>query len=551
MEKTSTLTRLYIIKLTSCDHQLFFQFTNSCNVQYLRLLLYSVILWTEQNPTLCLCICHSMIGTLCFSHRTMQRSRFIISCLLALVLGCESMYQKLKSLNDLKNIDFGQSMPKHSLLLLHWFANAIDIDNNNVLCLTFDPNTEDFGSHHYGNYEELLDPLPWGYRYYTVGNLYEETSHELPDYVLQPPVREYRGNNMDRIIFRIQETNSGSHRIDQAYLTQHYRQNQNQGTMYNPDHTYRITANLLQQMRLFSVQNNHRSQQELRDLFGSHAEDSDLRDIRNKWGNSLACLGLLLFIVIQEKYSKINPIKSRQPSTVKRNTRPDFVVNIPDEMNTVELFYCNQLDQVHLEIITGKNGQATIVWRNVPMDRLHEGVAVVLFKHQADQEASNTYKLIQTTEGSYDTSVPLTEGQQVRLHKARRRCLFWTKVEEELCRGPTFTSPDRVLLAGYNAYLQLFVRDGKACARLYVKKSFRTWKSEFDQSWVGFYDSAERDTHDYKWWQWQWATKFQPGPDSGDYKTFEYCSGVTITRGVQARFILKDYVEIACSPTWQ
>uniref|UniRef100_A0A8C6U485 Uncharacterized protein n=1 Tax=Neogobius melanostomus TaxID=47308 RepID=A0A8C6U485_9GOBI len=477
----------------------------------------------------------------------MQKSRVIISCLLALVLSCDSTHQKLKSLNDLKDIDFERSVPKHGLLLLHWFANVINIDNNNVLRLTFDPNTEDFGSHHYGNYENMLDPLPRGYRYFTVGNLYEETSNELPEYVLHPPVREYEGNNMDRILFRV--TNSGVHIIDQVYLTQHYRQHEQQGTRYNPDHTYRISNSLLQQIRTFSVENNHMSLRQLRDRFHSNADDSQFRDIRNTWGKSLACLGLLLFIVIQEKHSKNKPIKNtpekRHPSTVRRTTQPDYVVNMPDERYT--LFYPNQSDQVHLEITTGGNGKATIVWRNVSRHKITEGAAVVLF--QRDQEASSAYKLIMTSEGIYNTSVPLTEGLQVRLHKARRTCFFWTKLEEEICRGPEFQSPDPVSIAD-NAFLQLFVRDGKACARLFVKRSFRQWKSEFKQSWVGFYTSADRCTEDYEWWQWQWVTKFQQGPDVGDYNTLEYCSGLTIAPGVQTRFILKDYQETA-RITWQ
>lgn len=509
----------------------------------------TLFFFPKKYAIMCWCSVQYDLSSVFFFFRMMQKFGVIIVCLLVLTLSCESAHQRLKSLNDLKDIDFGQSVPKHSLLLLHWLANVIHVDNNNVLHLTFDPNMEEFGSHHYGNYEDLLDPLPRGYRYFTVGNLYEATSHDLPDYVLHPPLREYEGNNMDRIIFRVQETNSGLNRIDQVYLTQHYRQHEHQGTRYNPDHTYRISPNLLQQMRMFSVQDNPRSLRELRAQFHSNAEDFQLRDIKNTWGKSLACLGLLLFIVIQEKYSRNQPMKNYHSSTARRKTQPDFVVNIPEEVN-IYLADSNHSKQVHLEIITGENGKATVVWRNVSRQRLKEGVAVVLFKNQMDQEESSTYKLIQTSEGRYDTSVPLTEGLQARLHKARRRCFFWTKVEEEICRGLEFKSPDSVLITGYNAYLQLFVRDGKACARLYVRKSFRQWKSEFKQSWVGFYTSAEKDARDYGWWQWQWATKFQQGPDTGDFNTFEYCSGMTVAPGVQARLILNDYNVIARTPTW-
>uniref|UniRef100_A0A4W6CEF8 Uncharacterized protein n=1 Tax=Lates calcarifer TaxID=8187 RepID=A0A4W6CEF8_LATCA len=178
----------------------------------------------------------------------------------------------LNSINDLKRINFGQSVPKHSLLLLHWFANVVDIDNNNVIRLTFDPNSGDYGSHHYGNFERLLDPLPHGnirHRYYTVGNLNQGTSVRLPQYVLHPPI-EYAGRNRDRIIFRVRNTGpQASQWILQVYLTQHYETSEHQGTRYDPEHTYQVTTNLLREIRQFSVGEGQQSLTELRDHFGS------------------------------------------------------------------------------------------------------------------------------------------------------------------------------------------------------------------------------------------------------------------------------------------
>uniref|UniRef100_A0A671XHH9 Uncharacterized protein n=1 Tax=Sparus aurata TaxID=8175 RepID=A0A671XHH9_SPAAU len=166
----------------------------------------------------------------------------------------------VNSLRHLK-INFGQSVPKHSLMLLHWFANAVNIDNNNIIQLTFDPNS-DYGSHHYGNYEELLDPLPQGYWYYTVGNLYQDISEQLPDYVVDPPM-EYEGENMDRIIIRVR-----GQRIDQVYITQHYDTSEHQGTRYDPDNTYQVTTNLLRQIREFSVRDGQQPLLHLRNRFG-------------------------------------------------------------------------------------------------------------------------------------------------------------------------------------------------------------------------------------------------------------------------------------------
>uniref|UniRef100_A0A4W6F0M5 Uncharacterized protein n=1 Tax=Lates calcarifer TaxID=8187 RepID=A0A4W6F0M5_LATCA len=182
----------------------------------------------------------------------------------------------LNSINDLKKINFGHSVPKHSLLLLHWFANEVDIDNNNVIWLTVDLNDGDYGSHHYGNFEGLLDQLPHEYvryQYYTIGNLHQDTSVPLPSYVTHPR-SEYAGKNEDRIIIRIREPNKEereSQRIDRVFITQHsgYR-------TYDPEHTYEITTNLLRQIREFSVSvgEDQSSITYLRDRYGSSYDTS-------------------------------------------------------------------------------------------------------------------------------------------------------------------------------------------------------------------------------------------------------------------------------------
>ncbi|KAI4787303.1 hypothetical protein KUCAC02_007752 [Chaenocephalus aceratus] len=256
----------------------------------------------------------------------MKISGGVTWCCVALLLALTSVsavQKTLNKINGLKKINFGQSVPKHSLLLLHWFANEIDIDNNDIIQLTFDPNSGDYGSHHYGNYEELLDPLPRGnqYHYYTIGNLHQGTSNPLPAYVAHPQ-REYEGENRDRIIVRVREQNQrrAYQTIDQVYITQHYDTSENLGTPYDPDHTYSITTNLLRQIREFALGQNQLSN--LRNRFGSSADDVQ---IRNAWG-PLACLGLLLYIVIQEKHSSKQqnnrPENRRNPSNKREHNVP-------------------------------------------------------------------------------------------------------------------------------------------------------------------------------------------------------------------------------------
>ncbi|XP_069381801.1 uncharacterized protein [Paralichthys olivaceus] len=258
----------------------------------------------------------------------MRMSGRLMSCSAALFLALASVsaIQKLNSIDDLKKINFGQSVPKHTLLLLHWFANVVDIDSNNIIQLTFDPDDDDYGSHHYGNFDRLLQYTPYSCaKYYTVGNILLDGHEQLPDYVTRPRAG-YEGGNMDRIIFRVRQQNEGwqtSQQIDQVYITQHYGIPGNK--TYDPDHTYEITTNLLRQIRDFSVGENQQSLQQLRNHYGSNI--SDLSHIRNIWGD-LACLGLLLFIVIQERHNYIQQSASLQSktrtNTAKVTTQPHF-----------------------------------------------------------------------------------------------------------------------------------------------------------------------------------------------------------------------------------
>lgn len=170
-------------------------------------------------------------------------------CFERLFLNLVSSRQRLDSINDLKKINFGESVPKHSLLLLYWFANTIDIDDSDNMRLTFDVNRGEYGSHRYHNFEKILDPLPPGYSYYTIGNLYQDQFRLLPKYVVNPP-REYAGNNRGRIIVRVKFQNweQGGKTIDQVYITQHH--SGHQGSSYDSRHTYLITPNLIRELRL-------------------------------------------------------------------------------------------------------------------------------------------------------------------------------------------------------------------------------------------------------------------------------------------------------------
>ncbi|XP_075880299.1 uncharacterized protein LOC142886916 [Nelusetta ayraudi] len=165
-------------------------------------------------------------------------------CAVALLLHltCVSAVQKLNNINDLKRIQFGQSLPRHSLQLLHWFANQVDKCDNEIQ-LNFNPNS-DYGAHYYGNFERLLPHPPAGYHYYTVGNLYKEGAQQLPAYVRHQQ-HDNDGSNRARIIFRVY-----GQTIDRVYLTQH--RGSDQESSYDPNHTYEIPTHLLREFSQLS-----------------------------------------------------------------------------------------------------------------------------------------------------------------------------------------------------------------------------------------------------------------------------------------------------------
>ncbi|XP_028310326.1 uncharacterized protein LOC114467964 [Gouania willdenowi] len=483
----------------------------------------------------------------------------IVCMVLLLAPSLASAVQTLKTLNDLHQMYLGKYVPKHTAVLLYWFTNTVDIDNNHNIWLTFDPNSGEYGSHHYGNYERLLDPLPLGhvrYQYYTVGNINHRATEELPHYVVDTR-DEYNEGNINRIIFRVIQSNLGRQRIDQVYITQHYRGSE-RSNAYDPQYTFQVHVNLLRQIREFSsVRNQMNSLRNFRDRLEIDANDFQLRDISNIWGD-VAGLGLFLFIVFCENYSYKRK-KQPRPAAPKR-TQPDYVVNIPERGNNhVNIGqFCSIAVEDHnngiiLKVTVNTCGKAKIIWKNIPLVYLREKVMVVLYKNDNDDEVLAKHCIGNKKSGTYETSISVSDGFQVRLHAVVTKCFFWSSRGRELQRGPEFESPKPVDISNYNAKLQLFVEDGKACARIYVKKTFYEWMSEFEKSWVGFYSSAHKATGSYEWWQWQWVRKFKQNVslENSSYSVYEYRSSMTAAPGVQIRFILQGEEDEASTPSWE
>lgn len=159
----------------------------------------------------------------------------ITSCCVVLLLALTSVFGAQRKINSISDVQ----LPKDIILLLHWFANEVSIDNSDAIQLNF--NCGEYGSHHYGNYERMLERPRWGYKYYTVGN---HRDASFPAYV----VHRRAGQNTARIVFSIDEEDE--RRVDRVFITRHL-----QGTReYDPEHTYEVTTSLLRDIGSLSIE---------------------------------------------------------------------------------------------------------------------------------------------------------------------------------------------------------------------------------------------------------------------------------------------------------
>ncbi|XP_038860246.1 uncharacterized protein LOC120056124 isoform X2 [Salvelinus namaycush] len=429
----------------------------------------------------------------------------------------------LNSIKDLKGIQFGHTFPRHSLMLLHWLADNIHIDNNNKMRLNFNPTRGDYGFHFYGNRPPSLPILlPGSGSYYSLGNMNSFGSRGLPDYVTQR-LYNSRGpeSNMDRVVLRVREEESNPFIVDEVYVTQHYRRNENRGSAYDPANTYRVSFNLLTQIQRLICQN------EIPRIYNVEINHNSLQELKNIWGHTPG-LALLLAIVLSFTLPKV---KGGCAQAVETQS------DMEDKDNTL----------IKLELKTTDRGKARIIWSGIPKRLLDQGVMVVLHRNNNSDSKSELDRssVGGQTSGSYNTSVPLNPGLQVRLHKVTYWWGLWSTIGEEIWRGSEFHDANREIpvdIIRHDASLQLFVKDGKACARLYVKKSFTAWKKTFNNSWVGFYSSHNKSMLNYNTWQWAVSFSMEKRSDLEDvpeYDIYVYNSSMVMSPGVQARFMLQ------------
>ncbi|XP_058614343.1 uncharacterized protein LOC131528897 [Onychostoma macrolepis] len=418
-----------------------------------------------------------------------------------------SSLRKLNDIDNLKNADYGNSPPHHGLQLLFWFAQKVlDVDENNSLMLdsNFDPHRGDFGFQLYENREGVLPSLSsLRQSYYSVGNLSYPAANALPSYV-----RRYYKNtnvperNMDRLIVSVDENRPN--RMFKVFIT-----TQNQGKNdFNPSETYEIDSALILLIRHTLDCKLHEKPNKIYYTYKISQYTEDMEDER--------CSQFLK----QIGYNSIDciPIIHRKKRSLNSK--------------------CNTFEGIKLVIKATKQGSAKLTWK-MPADIMRKkryvNVHIDTWQNSHSSDRNKKFTLYDFS-GDLETSVSLNAGLQPRLQ------LFNSFGKLVTWYGPEFDGANRVIptrIKGFDASLQLHTVDGKACARLYIKKTFSNWKDVLYYSWVGFYKSSQHEHNDY--FTYQYAVNFEEvqGHNTKKYEIYQYKSNMAIAPGVQIRLLMK------------
>ncbi|XP_050985244.1 uncharacterized protein LOC127177174 [Labeo rohita] len=450
--------------------------------------------------------------------------------LFSFFLTSVSCFRKLDNIQDLKNITYAKSAPRHGLQLLFWFAQkVVTVDQNNIPILdsNFDPSRGDFGFHHYGNREGIFPSLSSWQSYYSVGNLKSPRANALPAYV-----RKYYRNtnvperNMDRLIISVKQNKPN--KILGVFITA-YDLHKND---FNPADTYEIDPALLLQ-----IGEPYNCAVDESDISGIYTISSSTED--TEYDRCLQFLTEAGYSSTDCKHSHISRRKKRSP-----------------------YLQCNAYEGIKLEIKATTEGFSKLLWE-IPAKMMENSkyVYIEICQNTRSSETNEVYTQVRNklniyeSSGALDTPVPMTTGLQPRLHLYPSLFDFQF-TNPYIWYGPEFDGANRVIptrIKGFDASLQLYAEDGKACARLYIKKTFSKWKNDFYHSWVGFYKSSQDKNAEYS--AYQYAARFAKTENSitHSFDIYQYSSSLAIAPGVQIRFLLdKKYDKVLAQTTpWE
>ncbi|XP_051985123.1 uncharacterized protein LOC127645518 [Xyrauchen texanus] len=442
--------------------------------------------------------------------------------LLCLFIGSVSSVQRLNNIDDLRNTYYSKREPNHGLKLLFWFAqHVIDIDVNYISQMDILPSRGDYGFHWFENRESILPTLPSEFKgYYSVGNLSYPRATELPAYVRKDHYISPHSpdSNLDRLIVCVSRRDPNS--LYSVFITT---------LMHGLDEldpylTFEINPALIRQIQRPCNCTSHHYNDYLFSTLTSNRKDINYvqktlqtAKIIFKEPGLPAFLTLTAFDI---EYSYRNFAVRFCNSSAKELHEP--------------LKQCHTTAEIKLEIKTSVIGLAKLTWEHIPANVMKE----YDFKYIAackKTDFSNAHKYCECTKfgvknssGSVDTSVHLNSGLQPLL-------LLYKN-------GSVVSNNNRGMptnIKHYSASLQLYTENGKACAQLYIKKTFFDWKKVFYYSWVAFYRNARDANDQYSTYTYVVKMEKVEKYSKGEYYVYNYESSLDIAPGVQIRFLLE------------
>ncbi|XP_065118379.1 uncharacterized protein [Paramisgurnus dabryanus] len=489
--------------------------------------------------------------------------------LLCLFLASVSAVGKLKNIDDLKNVGYGKPFPRHGLQLLFWFAQQVDRADQNVIHMNSDFNPKgNFGFHEFKNYEEILPNISIrGVQYYSVGNLnykypdkhkYPE-GKKLPCYVRKYYNKEKPLNNMDRLMISVNPNSPKT--VYSVYITAHI----NNSGEFDHDATYEIDSSLINNIKRIN-------------------QPYDGKEECKRCYNFLKRTGYTGDVPFT-----VNSFCNQQLHSLTAGFQIEFSESI----------FCHDLEFDHfttringfdagLELYT-EDGYACArlyikkTFTNWQNDFYYSWVGFYKGPEEANDKYSTHQYAVKFQKGEedntkdydiyeYQSSLAIAPGVQIRflLDKNYNYVLAkttpWAGPETEMMSPSDFDSlaPSNtdissygnavipVEIKGFDAGLRLYGEDGRASARLYIKKTFSDWQDYFSDSWVGFYKGKEIANGEY--YTYRYVVHFEK--EEGhltDYDVFKYQSSLLIAPGVQIRFLLNKNLntELARTLPWE
>lgn len=482
--------------------------------------------------------------------------------LLILWLEPVSAIKRLHNMLDLASTKFGTQFPNNGLMLLYWFTLHIDFpDELTMKPKGFDPSRGDYGCKSYPNSERLLPKIPRDTdsdTYYIIGNL-NHVAAKFPSYVYQdyynahcslPDDQSSTTKNMtrrshDRIFFKLKGLSSvpryNTHRIVfrlkiissvPHIIAVYVTQTTLNGLRLNPDFTFEVTPQLLREISDIV-------QQKTAILCPA------LKPTAEKAHNMFEDEKLVWFLTLADY-----DVSSRE-LCLSGTFCSDYTEVGGDCINSLHCTLGNNYDEVcdwnpmSLTVSSSDDGLAVVNWVNIPDTKAGNSLLMVaLFQNDQSSDALAEKAVDGLATGSFSTTISLDAGLQVRL---------LLKSKETLWRGPELDDANGqmpVNIVNFNdASIQLFVRNGSACARLYIKKSFSDWNEKLysGNSYMCYYASSAGSCLESAYLTIMVQTS---GHKFAEFNIYEHCSG----KKMNPLFVVKFYHYYTgyytTSPTW-